>query len=329
MINSFADKLIYLIKQNIPPGMLPVVFISEVLYIGKESAYRRLRGEIPFSFDEIIKVSKKLGVSLDEIADMDEWENKTNWVKYNLESLNFPLSDSYTELYLENIKNARDLFWEMEGANSMLRSAALFIPSYLLLQYEKLSLFRHYKAIYLTQKIDRDFIFSKMALPSACRELEKQVVESSQKMTKVLCVIDRNVFTRMVDDINYFFHEHLLSQKELLQLKAELLELLSYMETLAETGAFETGGQIDIYLSNVNIDSNYGHIENPAKGECAVNLTYFNDVIVYRNLRMCQKQRKWVELHKRFSTLITQTSEKERYDFFRKQRGIIENYVWG
>ena len=56
------------ILAQIPPSMKPVDYISDILDIGKESAYRRLRGEMSFTLDEVIKLSVELRVSLDEIV---------------------------------------------------------------------------------------------------------------------------------------------------------------------------------------------------------------------------------------------------------------------
>ena len=36
--------------------------------MGKEAIYRRLRGEVPFTFQEAAVISKELGISLDRIA---------------------------------------------------------------------------------------------------------------------------------------------------------------------------------------------------------------------------------------------------------------------
>lgn len=326
MTNQFVTKLVFLIKENVTQRMLPVTFLMDVLSIGKEAAYRRLRGEITFSFDDMIRISKKLGVSLDEIADMEDWADKSNWVKFNLESLNFPPSNSFTALYFENLKKFIDIFSEMEEPGSIFRGATLSIPYFFLLHYKKLSLFRHYKWTYLTQSIDRDFSFSKMTVPAVSLELEKQFIESFEKIARILCIINQDIFYNMVKDIKYFFYENLISQKEVMELKVELLDLLSFIESLTATGAYENGGEIDIFLSDVNIDSSYVHIENDTK-EYAVNLGYFIDVIVYKNQKMCQKQKKWIELLKRFSTLITQTGEKKRFEFFRNQREMIEELL--
>ena len=41
--------------------------LIDTLYIGKEAIYRRLRGEVPFTLEEAALISRKLGVSLDNV----------------------------------------------------------------------------------------------------------------------------------------------------------------------------------------------------------------------------------------------------------------------
>ena len=57
------------ILDIMPENLKPVTLLMEVLDIGKESAYRRLRGEKPFSMEEIYKLSLVLNFSLDEILE--------------------------------------------------------------------------------------------------------------------------------------------------------------------------------------------------------------------------------------------------------------------
>ncbi len=39
-----------------------------VLSLGKGAAYRRLSGEVPFSFEDVARISRKFGISLDKIV---------------------------------------------------------------------------------------------------------------------------------------------------------------------------------------------------------------------------------------------------------------------
>ena len=61
-------NLIEVMKEKIPDGGNLANTLMDILYIGKEAVYRRLRGEVPFTLNEASIISKKLGVSLDQIV---------------------------------------------------------------------------------------------------------------------------------------------------------------------------------------------------------------------------------------------------------------------
>ncbi|HEY8970616.1 MAG TPA: helix-turn-helix transcriptional regulator [Puia sp.] len=54
------------IKALLPPHLSPVDEIAELLNISNDSAYRRIRGEKPISFDELQKLCGHFKISLDQ-----------------------------------------------------------------------------------------------------------------------------------------------------------------------------------------------------------------------------------------------------------------------
>lgn len=51
--NYIVKELINEMKERIPPGHNLANYLTDTLYMGKEAVYRRLRGEVAFTFDEI------------------------------------------------------------------------------------------------------------------------------------------------------------------------------------------------------------------------------------------------------------------------------------
>lgn len=56
------------IKEKFPQRTVIATRLAEILCIEKEAVYRRLRGEVPFSFAEAMTISGTLGLSLDHIG---------------------------------------------------------------------------------------------------------------------------------------------------------------------------------------------------------------------------------------------------------------------
>lgn len=67
MKNYIVNELIAAMKERIPRGINLANYLTDALCMcmGKEAVYRRLRGEVAFTFDEIAMISCKLGISID------------------------------------------------------------------------------------------------------------------------------------------------------------------------------------------------------------------------------------------------------------------------
>ena len=61
------NYLLEQIRKKTPPGTNTASMLSDILCIGKEAVYRRLRGEVPFTFYEISRISEKLNISIDGV----------------------------------------------------------------------------------------------------------------------------------------------------------------------------------------------------------------------------------------------------------------------
>lgn len=53
MKDSIVNELITAMKDRLPPGQNLANFLTDTLCIGREAVYRRLRGEVAFTIDEV------------------------------------------------------------------------------------------------------------------------------------------------------------------------------------------------------------------------------------------------------------------------------------
>ncbi|MFV0328965.1 MAG: helix-turn-helix domain-containing protein, partial [Dysgonomonas sp.] len=60
--------IIQKIIDSIPPNMKLAEFLMDKLGLCKESAYRRIRGDVAFTIEQIMHVSLELGFSIDELV---------------------------------------------------------------------------------------------------------------------------------------------------------------------------------------------------------------------------------------------------------------------
>ena len=62
--------LVNAIKKQIPKDDNLAKILMDYLCIGKEATYRRLRGEVPFTFAEAVIISRRFRISLDELINL-------------------------------------------------------------------------------------------------------------------------------------------------------------------------------------------------------------------------------------------------------------------
>lgn len=68
MKNGILNELISTMRERIPQDMNLANTLADILCMGKEAVYRRLRGEVSFTIDEVALLSQKLGISIDQIV---------------------------------------------------------------------------------------------------------------------------------------------------------------------------------------------------------------------------------------------------------------------
>lgn len=322
MANTINEKLIASIKQYIPKDKTIAGVLMELLALGKESTYRRLRGEIPFTVDEVVKISSRFGISIDDVI-TDSGVVTTKWITLNMSKFYQP--ETYIQQHSENLISFAHAFKAMQSdPNAGIRCAFSNMPHVFLADYPHLYQFWHYKWNYLMKGSKPDFAFSDMVIPEALTELEKNTMYQSYKVPKTTCILSRDIFKNMINDIGFFSSQLLISEDELQKMKSELLNLINETETMTETGHYPSGAEIMIYLSKLVIDSSYYHFESEEESYC-LQQTFYIDKLGFTNHKFCNKQKDWIDLLKRTSLLLTQNGDRQRFDFFKTQRDLVQN----
>ncbi len=323
MSNQLIERLIRVMRSHLQRNETLAAVLINVLSLNKEAAYRRLRGDIMFTFEEAAKLSRRLGFSLDKIVGESLILDTNKWAFTDIST--FHTSSEYVEGYARRLCAFSDMLRDLlKYPQATIRSALGHLPYYFVLFYPSLTLFRHYKRAYLAFGLNPEFRFSDFTMSPDIREKEQDVLEKCLSIPRNHLILERNVFHAIVEDINYFYHRKLISKEELLQLKKELLESLSNLENIAATGRFGPEMEVSIYLLDVRLDASYTHFESP-DFEYSLQYSYFVDILSFYNPKVCQMQKNWIESLKRYSTMISQTGEIQRIEFFKKQREIIKS----
>ncbi|WP_128331748.1 hypothetical protein [Apibacter sp. HY039] len=315
MNKNLNQSLINTIKEFIPVNINAADFLSEILDMGKESAYRRLRGEINFSFNEVVLLSSRLGFSLDHLVRNEP--NKNALYELDMLSGHEDLFDVYqqrVEFFTRFFKNACQYPNHLKMANNT-------IPYIFSLEFKELSRLYLYKWVYQQKLLPQPF--SEFEIPKIIRLKEEECFYYVNQIQRVQITLDVNVFKSVIQDIVYFSQLELISKDSLNTLKNELLGILAKIENFAIHGKSNSHEEIMIYLSSIFLDSTYLYFEYGNK--------QFSSTKIYSLLSLnsedpevCQIHKNWINSLKKYSVLISQSGEPHRIRYFNQQKDLID-----
>ena len=317
MKEEMHNNLLAVLREKLPEGTNLTSYLSGRLNIGRESAYRRIRGEINFTFEEIIILSQNLGFSVDNIIGINRDENAL----FNIHMLQkLDCLDIYVKKMLEYSK----MFRERNGDDTAtVRISINTLPYFLHVGYQFLSKFRIYKWLYQNQKIKPHEKYSDFILPDKVWNAHQILSQTSKMVTNVTLVTDQNIFRTVVRDIEYFYKRGLLLAEDLEVLQKELYDIADMLEQVAVNGKRESGSKVEMYVSAVDLEASYLHYECGDIQFSQVRIFSISAIDSY-DRGICRIQKKWIESLKRYSVLISESGEMQRFEFLKQQREYID-----
>ena len=318
MNDQLKDNLIAAIHKYVSPDISLTTYLSDILNIGRESAYRRLRGEINFTFEEVVTLSKNLGFSIDNVIGIKQDENAL----FNIHMLQ---NLDYLNIYIKKMLEYSLLFEERCNLNkSTARMSINTLPYFFHVGYKWLSKFRIYKWLYQNQKITPNYKYADFILPDEVWEAHKTLAKAVHSVNNITLIMDQNIFRTVARDFEYFYKRDLLSKDDIYAMQAELHNIADMLEQMAISGRCLTDSKIDIYVSAVDLETSYLHFE--------CNDLQFSQVRIYSisaidsyDKGLCRIQKMWLESLKRFAVLISESGEMQRHEYMKQQRGYIDH----
>lgn len=317
MKNGILNELIAVMKERVPQGQNLASVLADILFMGKEAVYRRLRGEVSFSIEEIATISSKLGISIDQVVG----SHHSNKVTFDLNLLHSP---NAIENYYEILNRYQQIFdYVKEDSSTEIYTASNLLPFTLYSSYEYLSKFRLCRWLYQHGQIKTPHSLSDMRVEKRIEQAHKRLSESVKQCPKTFFIWDTNIFHSFVNEIKYFASLNLITPEDVRHLKEELHQLLSLIEHLSSKGEFSNGRKVYFYLSNINFEATYSYIEK-ANYRISLLRVYSINSMDPQSPHICQMQRDWILSLKRHSTLISESGEAQRIVFMQKQHEVIE-----
>lgn len=309
------NALLSAVKERIPQGANIANILMDTLLIGKEAVYRRLRGEVPFTLSEAASIAKALGISLDGIVGSNSQKSRPFQMKL-VEYAN------PTEIDYAMLQNYVDLFRICkDDPYSEITSATNVFPQCLYLNYELISKFFLFKWTYHNE-LSQSQSFENIKITERLRAIQLDSVTEHRNL-KTSCFVFDNLITQyLINDIKYFAGVRLISEQSVKALKEELLEFLDELEEIATTARYENGNSVYFYVSNINFESTYTYIRLQNYRLSMIQAFVLN-AAASLDEENYEKVKTWVLSLKRLSTLISQSGELQRMQFFKNQREVV------
>jgi len=316
MKTSLNEMLITMIGNSLPAGKKTVSYLMTLLNLSRESAYRRIRNDIPFTFEEIATICLDLGLSIDEMIGRNMQDRIF---------VDFPVSRSADPIdtYSDVLETSINLYKKISEHSDSFMIYALNQPVLAnFMQLELLPKFHFYKWKHRMQDVPLNYYFSDFTLPPSINALHKKYRYYITKLNHVTFILCPTITLSIVKEINYFFKRMLISKEELLNLQEELYQCINNIEKNTQRGFSENGVKMDIYASRLNLPSNSIWCKyNNGKLVVQMNSNIF-PATVY-DPRIGDDHKKWIDSLLKYSTLISQSNEIQRSEFFNKQREWI------
>jgi hypothetical protein len=315
----FYKDLFTQLRKRIPQNPKLVARLVEILPLEKEAVYRRLRQEVPFAFEEIMTIAKAFNISLDNMMGTDVQPTFPFKVQSTKNENPIEINYSILEEYIQAIK---DVASDPHGEISLVTNV---IPQSLYTGFQCIYHFFYFKWRYYSIPTNQTKTYHEIKLSDRLLQIIEDIFVYSKKVKSSYFILDNQIFQKIVKDVTFFNSIRLLRNEDIDYIKDDLLQFISYMETIAVKGFVDNpSNEVFFYISDTSIDSSYSYIDSQSSIRFALFWSFiFNNILTFdeETLDMVKHH---IRSKIRTSTPLSVTGERQRTQYFETQRKIVE-----
>jgi len=315
------------VKSNMAAHLSLVDEVAELLGISNDSAYRRIRGEKPLSFEELKTICAHYRISLDQLFQINN--NSFLFSGPLINKDNFGI-----EMYLEHLLNQLNYFNSFEQRELYYISKDIFI--FHCFGFHELTVFKIF--FWMKTVLQYPMEGKDMQVLESLREnvftLTKKMIEAYTKLPS-LEIWNDNSIDATIRQIDYYRQSKIFpSDQFALNIYKSLHEMIDHVEKQAEAGCkFSlnskptlTSAPYKFYVNEFMMGDNCNlAILNNTK------VVYINhsvlNIIMTKDPVFCEYTYQHAQNLIRRSTLMSYVGEKERRKFFNGLREKIESRI--
>lgn len=316
--NLLQKNMLEVIKEKVPNKGVLANLLSNLLCIEKEAVYRRLRGEVVFTFAEIALISNELGISLDNIVS-STLSAKSRPFQLKLVNYFHPTEADYTmmEQYMDILRVGKD------DPGSELVDCTNILPVNFYWGHKYLEQLHLFKSIYQSGDTNTIRNLKEVTYSERTSKQVHECVYLTKHIKTSYYIFDPFIFQYIVNDIIYFNSINMIDEDDKQNLKEDLLHILKDMEKLAASGIDkDTGNKIYMYIGSINFNLSYWYLD--------INKFHISMIktFVLNNFSSLDEEsfsivKTRIAALLRSSTMISVSGERQRKLFFDKQRKIV------
>ncbi|MCD8194346.1 MAG: hypothetical protein LUD74_07375 [Tannerellaceae bacterium] len=321
--NKAYEFFVEALKSRFPEKKKMTSTLMEILCMERESVYRRLRGDVLFSFHEMSILSKEFHISLDSIMEASHNKEKNSTcIMTHVDYFNNPSEIDYkmAEGMIDFLQVVKEMPYSESG------TATNTIPTFFYLHYPSLLRFNLLKWAFQNCQLTENKSLKEVNISERFQKIWNEW-NLMKEIHQTTIIWDKHIFESFVNDINYFRDIRRITQEDVANLKSDTKKLLDQLESIARDGKFENGNSVQLYVSQLNMDTTHTYVyANPYTHLTLLKGFTITD-IYSMDLKVTERMRTWMKSLQRTSTLISETAEAQRLHFFEKQREIVEQLI--
>jgi len=308
---SDQKQLFSYLKAQLKPHEALVDEVADVLGIGQDSAYRRLRAEKPLSWPELAKLASRFSFSIDEILSL-----KAQSVSFQYKNLT-TAEDFFN--YIHTLKEQLKGIAAIPG-NKVFYGAA-DVPVFLHFQqpeHAAFKLFYWQQAVMQLPEL-KDVPFHPDRVDAEVLKCALELGKYYQKVSSIEIWTEESVITT-VRQIKYYLDAGLFEDISLGKLVAEqYLELLKLVKLWAGRSFKDDENQFgyQLFESDISIGNNCVLADVGGKKLAYIRHQTFNTMLT-ANEKFCAETEQFLQGLMRQSNMISGFAEKQRLSFFNR-----------
>ncbi len=315
------------IKSNLAAHLSLVDEVADLLNISNDSAYRRIRGEKPLSFEEISVLCSKYRISMDQLFHLKNDSFLFSGPLVSKENFGF-------DMYLDHILNQLNYFNSFEHRECFYLSKDIFLIH--TFGFHELTVFK----IFFWMKTILNYPFNGRDL-FVLDELRESVFKIASKISEAYNKLpsqemwNNETIHTTIRQIDYYRQSKIFSSdQDVIAIYKSLLNVIDHLEMQAEVGfKFAFNGKPNAASAPFKM-----YVNEFILGDNCV-LAVLNDIkVVYLNHTVLnismtkdpvftEYTYQHIQNMLRKSTLISHVGEKERTKFFNTMREKVEHRI--